>query len=96
MFDDGAFIGNLLYAVGQSSSKDLGYSFSFGPSDAVLMVINTTTDTVLILKHYGFGAGSEFVFRIIAGSNFLHIVWNENTSLNKTQVIYLRADLNGN
>lgn len=62
MFVDGAFNGNLLFAGGYSNSKDLGYSFAFGNSDAVFMVINVTTDTIQTLKHLGFGGGNETLY----------------------------------
>lgn len=80
MFVDGAYSSDILYAAGQSSSKDLGFPFSYGLSDAVLMVINVTSDAISVLKHIGFGGGESYVQWMVMGVNSLHMIWNENNT----------------
>lgn len=60
------------------------------------MKVNLTTDTIILLKNIGFATGNEKPFSLFVSSSFVHFGWNEDESTLKTQVLYNRADLNGN
>jgi hypothetical protein len=53
---------------------------TFGQYDVIVAKINPITDQVVYIKHIGNAANGDKAYKIIANSNFLHILENEDVS----------------
>lgn len=50
----------------------------------MLIKVNLTTDTFMLLKNIGFATGNEKPFSIFVSGSFIHFGWNEDESTLKT------------